>query len=188
MWYRGGHEPGLTFEKLTEGLSLLYCALPGELSACCHPIWKGSALGGCPQTPWGSPSLSCCDPGGEHAALNSPLPWPWIKTTEMSLEGSLWTVPGPGSWVLERAAGHLQGMTEAVSGRTLCALVGPWDRLQSGRAGVREEGARVSFSNTAPLVHPHFVTPPWPTVLSVNVGQVILSLQGLVFLCVKWGS
>lgn len=81
--------------------------------------------------------------------------------------------PGPGSWVLERAAGHLQGMTEAVSGRTLCALVGPWDRLQSGRAGVREEGARVSFSNTAPLVHPHFVTPPWPTVLSVNVGQEI---------------
>lgn len=105
----------------------------------------------------------------------------------MSLKGSLWTVPGPGSWVLERAAGHLQGMTEAVSGCTLCALVGPWDRLQR-RAGVREEGARVSFSNAAPLVYPPFVILPWPTVLSVNVGQVILSLQGLVFLCVKWGS
>lgn len=94
-----------------------------------------------------------------------------------------------------RAAGNwreplatCKGMAEAVSGCTLRALLGPWDRLRSGRAVVREEGAHVSFSSAAALVYSHFVTPPWPTVLSVNVGQVIVRLQGLVSLCVKWGS
>lgn len=128
-WYWGGREPGLSFGKLTEVFSLLYCAPPGELSACLHPVWKGSALGGCPQTPWGSPCLSYCDPGGEHAALNSPLSHGLRSRQQKCLLKEVsgqFPCRAAGNW--REPPATCRGMTEAVSGCTLHALLGPWDR------------------------------------------------------------
>lgn len=137
-----------------------------------------------PQTPWG---LSC--PAVTRWPASPQLPSPMALDQDnrnvfgrKSLDSSR-----PGSWELREPLATCKGMAEAVSGCTLRALLGPWDRLRSGRSRSQGRGCSCELFQRCCVGLPSLRdNQPWPTVLSVNVGQVIVR-PGLSILVCEMG-
>lgn len=114
--YLVSDKPCLAFGKLTVALNLLLYAFLGVLSTGCHPVCKGSALGGYPKTPWGFSSL----PQGAWRGTHSPEPslsFPLSCSLSLRQQGCLLkevrTAPTPGSWEFEGTSSRMyRGMAE----------------------------------------------------------------------------